>query len=134
MTNVKFKLLMVAVLVFASSCGQVPVVSPATDTQTVGESTDASTEGVVLQQGVLGGMDLNRFCDSKYGNTLFFSDARLRQFNVYGWKCAVYTFVSRWHLWDNSIDTNEVCRQQYGNGAASAFRRYSDPYSWYCYR
>jgi hypothetical protein len=37
-------------------------------------------------------------------------------------------------LGDQNINVLEACVQQYGSGAASHYRDYTDPYSWFCYR
>ncbi len=88
---------------------------------------------VPARAGVLGGVDLNRYCESKAG--LSASEAVPGR-DAYGWKCRVYNSIARipilgWH--DQGIDMNEACRQQYRNPRASAeTTNRNSPWSWRC--
>lgn len=55
--------------------------------------------------------------------------AKIRPWNVYGWRCVTGVVP----VADGDIDVSRQCRTQYHNPSAySAYRNYSDPYSWYC--
>jgi hypothetical protein len=53
--------------------------------------------------------------------------ARIRTWNVYGWRCVTGVVP----VADGVIDVWRQCRAQYGPNAYGGFRKYSDPYSWY---
>ncbi len=89
----------------------------------------------------LGGMNLNNYCNWKYGGhaTLLLWPNR----NAWGWRC---TGPESWGLGISippsltltgvtyEIWTPDVCVFQYGEGAWSATSNWRDPYSWKCYR
>lgn len=55
--------------------------------------------------------------------------AKIRTWNVYGWRCVTGVVP----VADGDIDVSRQCRTQYHSPSAySAYRNYSDPYSWYC--
>jgi hypothetical protein len=71
---------------------------------------------------VLGGLPhLDQYCQSiGYWNVV------LEQFNAYGWRCARATERA-------GMNMTAACIFAYKMpNAVSAFRNFSDPYSWYC--
>ncbi|MEV8443271.1 hypothetical protein AB0425_38340 [Actinosynnema sp. NPDC051121] len=74
-----------------------------------------------------GWVSMQAACDDQYpgqGRV-----AKIRTWNVYGWRCVTGVVP----VADGDIDVSRQCRTQYHSPSAySAYRNYSDPYSWYC--
>lgn len=74
-----------------------------------------------------GSVSMQAACDNQYpgqGRV-----ARIRTWNVYGWRCVTGVVP----VADGQIDVSRQCRTQYRNpNAYSRYWTYSDPYSWYC--
>ncbi len=124
------------VILMLSGCGNLPEVPVRTpDDQVPTDSTAApSDQPVLTTQSTVGGLNLSGYCNATYAFGPFLpSWAVLQQNNVYGWKCKQETSVPFFYNY-YSIDTNAVCRWQYGGSISSAFTNYNNPYSWYCYR
>ncbi len=74
---------------------------------------------------VLGGVDLQAYCRSRYprGGVVL-----LGRRDAYSWKCR--SGSERFY----PINMDQVCRAQYGRGTYAQTRNPSNPYSWRCYR
>jgi hypothetical protein len=87
---------------------------------------------------ILGGLNFDSYCKGRYPSGGLETTALLVSNSVYGWKCR--QFFKPWpsnpdkSSEDYAINTNDVCRKQYGSNAQSAFLREDDPYSWVCYK
>jgi hypothetical protein len=69
----------------------------------------------------VGGLNLDAYCRAFYG-----SNSRLISYNAGGWRCPTRNGLA-------SIDTNAVCRWQYGKSYLRAETyNWSNPYSWRC--
>lgn len=77
---------------------------------------------------VLGGVDMQRACNTQYSPAFGLKAVVLDQHNAYSWRCAA--------PWDNTrgIDVNRECATQYGNPGWAGLRDSHNPYSWYCQR
>jgi hypothetical protein len=76
---------------------------------------------------VLGGVDMQAACNNQYPGEGRL--AKIRTWNVYGWKCVTGVVP----VADGNIDVWKQCRTQYNKANAYGdFRKYADPYSWYC--
>jgi hypothetical protein len=79
---------------------------------------------------VLGGVDLERYCQSGWG-----LHAVLRYPNTWGWRCGSSTApASRQQPGDQHISVADACAQQYDGAARPHYRDYGDPNSWFCWR
>ena len=77
---------------------------------------------------VVGGVDMQRACNTQYPPSFGLRAVVLDQRNAYSWRCAA--------PWDSTrgIDVNRACANQYGSGAWSGPRDSRNPYSRYCQR
>ena len=66
----------------------------------------------------LGGVDLQNYCQTKFG-----TGVRKTGSTVNDWRCG-----------HSSLSVNDACRMTYGQGARAAYGSFSDSNSWYCYR
>ncbi len=94
----------------------------------------------------LGGIDINGYCNHTYTGTIFFPVATysrsilLPPGDAYSWRCIVHTAygLSNGKILTGSyyrnVDLNSACQWEYGAGTYAKVDRYSDPYSWHCYR
>ncbi|WP_328743811.1 hypothetical protein OHT57_00565 [Streptomyces sp. NBC_00285] len=76
----------------------------------------------------LGGVDMQRACNTQYPPSFGLKAVVLDQHNAYSWRCAA--------PWDNTrqINVNAACANQYGPGAYAGLGSATNPYSWYCRR
>jgi hypothetical protein len=75
-------------------------------------------------------VDLERYCQDGWG-----MHAVLRFPNTWGWRCSSSPIqASGTRLGDQDISVAQACAEQYGDGATSNYRVYTDPNSWFCYR
>lgn len=82
----------------------------------------------------LGELDFTQYCTKKYPISKA-TQAVLVGNNAYSWRCRTpVTALSNSPYWDYNIDTNDVCRTQYGGTAYSKTDDLSNPYAWVCYR
>ncbi len=103
----------------------------------------------------LGGIDLWRYCQEKFGPT---ATAKLPrewakyipgiQHDPYSWRCvgskfhmplfppaqATYDPAHQFLVRRVPVDFDEACRMQYGSDAKAELMRQWDPYAWQCYR
>lgn len=75
---------------------------------------------------VLGGVNLSGYCR----DVVKYEKAELIANNVYAWRCV--KTENGFPVW-TAISVTGACQWQYGNRYAYAlYRRWGDPYSWYC--
>jgi hypothetical protein len=76
----------------------------------------------------LGGVDMQRACNTQYPPVYGLRAEVLNQRNAFSWRCTA--------PWDQTrgIDVNRECVTQYGGGAHAGLRDGRNPYSWYCQR
>ena len=92
-------------------------------------STDPGQTPVPATATTLGAVDLGRYCQQ---TGLY---AVLRFPDTLGWRCSPSSVpASGNRLGDQNISIAQACVQQYGTGAASHYRDFSDPNSWFCWR
>jgi hypothetical protein len=102
--------------------------------------TGAATAAMILSSALLtvtpaeaavriGGVDMQRACNTQYPASWGLAAHVNDQNNAYSWRC--------WASWDHStygIDVNRECVTQYGAGAYAGLVSKYNPYSWYCQR
>jgi hypothetical protein len=73
-------------------------------------------------------VDLDRYC-GQWGLRAY------RRYPVaYGWQCGTATIELRgWQPGDQDASVNDACSQQYGIGAKSHYREYTNTESWFCW-
>ncbi|TCO46865.1 NlpC/P60 family protein [Kribbella antiqua] len=73
---------------------------------------------------VLGGVDMQRACDTQYPGRG--SRATVTNWSsAYSWKCVAPSF-------SGGIDVNRACATQYSQGAYAGLRDAANPYTWFC--
>jgi hypothetical protein len=77
---------------------------------------------------VLGGIDMQRACNTQYYDAFHFRAVVLDEHDAYSWRC-----VKDWDT-TNGIDFDGACLIQYGAGARAGLTFWWNPYSWYCLR
>jgi hypothetical protein len=77
---------------------------------------------------VLGGVDMQRACNTQYYDAFHFRAVVLDQHDAYSWRCVKDSDTS------NGIDVDRACAIQYGSSARAGLTFWWDPYSWYCLR
>jgi hypothetical protein len=76
----------------------------------------------------LGAVNLEEYCQ-RWG-----MHAVLRFPNTWGWRCSQSQAPGDGERFgDQDISVTDACAQQYGNGATSHYRNYSDSNSWFCW-
>jgi hypothetical protein len=78
----------------------------------------------------LGGISVQGACNNQWQE----STAVLIANNVFGWRCKYQEGLGGGEVYYGSINLNQQCVYQYGNGAYAAYSDYNNPYSWSCYR
>lgn len=93
-----------------------------------------SLEALPVNAGVLGGINLQRACNSQVG--LYLVDPVLvgSNPNAYSWRCRGYllTWLKALPWWDYSVDMTAACRAQYGSRAFAETTDWRNPNSWRC--
>jgi hypothetical protein len=77
---------------------------------------------------VLGGIDMQRACNTQYYDAFHFRAVVLDEHDAYSWRCVKDADTS------NGIDLDRACLIQYGDGARAGLTFWWDPHSWYCLR
>lgn len=77
----------------------------------------------------LGGVDMQRACNTQYPSSWGLRAEVLDQRNAYSWRC-----TAPWDRSSYGIDVNRECVVQYGRGAHFGLRDARNPYSWFCQR
>ena len=78
----------------------------------------------------LGGVDMQRACDTQYPPARRLRAEVLNQHDAFSWRCAAPQ--NRGPVY--GINVNRECVVQYGRGAFAGFRDVHNPYSWFCRR
>lgn len=86
--------------------------------------TVISSADVASATTTLGGVDMQRACNTQYQN-LGSRATVTNPTNAYSWRCTTSTAAY-------GIDVNAACVNQYWPGASAGLRNSVDPYSWYC--
>ena len=106
-----------------------PTPAPPPASGDVPPSTDPGQTPVPAGATTLGDVDLSRYCQQAG------MYAVLRFPDTSGWRCSPSPVAASGNrLGDQNINVLQACVQQYGTGAASHYRDYSDPNSWFCWR
>ncbi|MFF1473702.1 cutinase family protein [Streptomyces mirabilis] len=78
----------------------------------------------------LGSPNFERYCQQQ--GTKY---AQKRYPNTWGWRCSPSSVAgSGLRVGDEDVSVDDACSLQYGDGAKSHYRSYTDPYSWFCWR
>lgn len=93
-----------------------------------------SFEALPVNAGVLGGINLQRACNSQVQLNLVDPVLVGSNPNAYSWRCRGYllTWFKTWPWWDSSVDMTAACRSQYGSKAFAETTDLRSPYSWRC--
>ena len=78
----------------------------------------------------LGGVDMQRACDTQYPPASRLRAEVLNQHDAFSWRCAAPQ--NRGPVY--GINVNRECVVQYGRGAFAGLRNIHNPYSWFCRR
>lgn len=76
----------------------------------------------------LGGVDMQRACNTQYPPSFGLKATVMNQRDAYSWRCTAPFDSTR------QINVNAACANQYGGGAYQGLADARNPYSWYCQR
>lgn len=93
-----------------------------------GVSSGVSVSAMHERSQILGGVSIDRAC--YYQNGPGYSVVLVSN-NVTGWRCRYH---GGWNFVDMSVNLNQECRREYGNGAYATYLNFYNPYSWRCAR